>query len=139
MQEIAMKQLIQISYLCTALVGCASGVADDRAAGEQDDPIRSSAWTAPIALSAPIPPTDVVENPAVAVNAAGAEVAAWDDQDASGAQLVRVRSSADGASFSPQITLDRGVEPAVALAPGGRAVAVWVASGGALRASVRST
>lgn len=133
-----MKQLFLIGYLSAWLAGCASAAADDRAAGEQDDLITSSSWTAPIPLSAPIPPTNVVENPAVAVNAAGAEVAAWDDQDASGAQLVRVRSSVDGASFSPQITLDRGVEPAVALAPGGRAVAVWVAAGGALRASVRS-
>ncbi len=133
-----MKSALLIGLLSALAVGCTRAAADDRAGGAQSDPIAASAWTAPVALSAPIPPTDVVENPAVAVNAAGAEVAAWDDQDTSGTQLVRVRSSADGASFSPQSTLDRGVEPAVALAPGGRAVAVWVASGGGLRASVRS-
>jgi hypothetical protein len=133
-----MKNAWLIGALSALAAGCASTAVDDRTNGEQDGPIESSSWSAPIALSAPIPPTDVVENPAVAVNASGAEVAAWDDQDASGAQLVRVRSTAGGASFSPQTTLDRGVEPAVALAPGGRAVAVWVASGGTLRASVRS-
>lgn len=96
-------------------------------------------WSAPISLSTPIPPTDVVGNPSVAVNAAGAQLAAWYDQAADGTQFVHVRSSADGTSWSAPTTLGHGVEPTVALAPDGRAVAVWVGLDGAgsLQASVR--
>ena len=123
-----------------AAAGCTSTVMDDRAEGEANAQIASP-WTAPVSLSVPIPPTDVVESPAVAVDAAGAEVAAWDDQAADGTQFVHVRSSADGASFSASITLGHGVAPAVALAPDGRAVAVWVglatSISGTLEASVR--
>ena len=84
--------------------------------------LAASSWTAPAVLSTPIPPTDVVESPSVAVNASGAEVAAWDDQAADGTQFVHVRTSADGRTWSSPTTLGRGVEVAVALAPDGRAV-----------------
>ncbi|HEX7843168.1 MAG TPA: hypothetical protein VF469_37110 [Kofleriaceae bacterium] len=130
------------------LVGCLSVLVAagcmDTADGQSDDEWTeqlASPWTAPVSLSVPIPPTDVVENPAVAVNAAGAEVAAWDDQAADGTQFVHVRTSADGVHFSPPTTLGHGVEPAVALAPDGRAVAVWIglstSISGTLQASVR--
>ena len=96
-------------------------------------------WSAPVSLSTPIPPTDVVGNPAIAVNASGAEVAAWYDQAADGTQFVHVRTSADGSAWSAATTLGHGIAPAVALAGDGRAVAVWwsLDGAGSVRASVR--
>jgi hypothetical protein len=101
----------------------------------------TGSWSPPVQLSAPIPPTDVVGDPAVAVNGTGAEVAAWYDQAADGTQLVHVRTSADGRTWSAPTTLGGGVAPAVALAPDGRAVAVWEGLPpvtGTIQASVRA-
>src|SRR5207249_4383284 len=87
---------------------------------------NAAPWSTPFSLSTPIPPTDVVDGPAAAVNASGAEVAAWYDQAADGTQFVHVRTSTNGTTWSAVTTLGHGVAPSVALAPGGRAVAVWV-------------
>jgi hypothetical protein len=97
-------------------------------------------WSAPIQLSTPIPPTDVVGGPAIAVNASGAQVAAWYDQASDGTQFVHVRTSTNGQAWSAATTLGGGVSPAVALAPDGRAVAVWEGLPpitGTIQASVR--
>ena len=68
---------------------------------------------------------------ALAVNAAGTEVAAGSDSTNS----VQACTSADGQTWSAPVTLGQGYHPAVAIAPDGRAVAVWTASG--VLASVR--
>jgi len=71
---------------------------------------------------------------ALAVNAAGAEVAAGSDSSNS----VQVCTSADGQTWSAPVTLGQGYNPAVAIAPDGRAVAVWRDSADAgVSASVR--
>src|SRR5215831_20028325 len=56
---------------------------------------------------------------ALAVNAAGAEVAAGSDSSNS----VQACASADGQTWSAPVTLGQGDHPAVAIAPDGRAVA----------------
>jgi hypothetical protein len=114
-----------------AVVGLTAAAAPALAAGS---------WSAPIQLSTPIPPTDVVGDPSVAVNASGAQAAAWYDQAADGTQFVHVRTSANGQTWSAATTLGGGVSPAVALAPDGRAVAVWEGLPpitGTIQASVR--
>jgi hypothetical protein len=74
---------------------------------------------------------------AVAVNATGAELTAG----FSNANMsIQVCSSPDGQSWSAPVTLAQGVSPAVAIAPNGRAVAVWEGGPGTaatLQASVR--
>lgn len=60
---------------------------------------------------------------ALAVNAAGAEVAAGWPQN--GAGPVQVCASADGQNWSAPVTLGQGVSPTVAIAPDGRAVVAW--------------
>jgi len=61
----------------------------------------------------------------VAVNAAGAQVAAGFGQNAGGSgSSVQVCTSADGQAWSAPVTLAQGTSPAVAIAPDGRAVAV---------------
>jgi hypothetical protein len=62
---------------------------------------------------------------ALAVNAAGAEVAAGYQQNADGSMSVQVCTSANGQSWSAPVTLGQGVSPAVAIAPDGRAVVAW--------------
>ena len=62
---------------------------------------------------------------ALAVNAAGAEVAAGYQQTASGSMSVQVCTSADGQSWSAPVTLGQGVIPSVAIAPDGRAIVAW--------------
>jgi len=97
-------------------------------------------WSAPVRLSTPIPPTDVVGGPTIAVTSTGSQAAAWYDQAADGSQFVHVRTSADGRTWSAPTTLGGGVSPAVALAPDGRAVAVWEGLppiSGVMKASVR--
>jgi hypothetical protein len=73
----------------------------------------------------------------VAVNAAGAQAAAgFSNADMS----VQVCTSGDGQTWSAPVTLAQGVTPAVAIAPDGRAVAVWVGGPGTaptVQASVR--
>ena len=138
-----LQQLFLVGWASVAgATGCASAAAEGPSAEQDSAQIASPSWSAPVPLSQPIPPTDVVERPAVAISPSGAELAAWDDQAADGNQFVHVRFSSDGASFSPATTLDHGVEPAVALAPDGRAVVVWVglstSISGTLEASVRA-
>src|SRR6516162_3019045 len=69
---------------------------------------------------------------ALAVNAAGAEVAAGSDSTNS----VQACTSADGQNWSAPVTLGQGYHPALAIAPDGRVVAVWTTASTVL-ASVR--
>ena len=62
---------------------------------------------------------------ALAVNAAGAQVAAGYQQNADGSMSVQVCTSADGQSWSAPVTVGQGVIPSVAIAPDGRAVVAW--------------
>ena len=71
----------------------------------------------------------------LAVNAAGTEVAAGSQQNPDNTVSVQACTSADGQTWSAPVTLGQGYNPAVAIAPDGRAVAVWTASG--VWASVR--
>jgi len=73
---------------------------------------------------------------ALAVNAAGVEVAAGYQQNPDNTMSVQVCTSADGQNWSAPVTLGQGVSPAVAIAPDGRVVAVWT-SASAVSASVR--
>lgn len=98
-------------------------------------------WSAPVQLSTPIAPTYVVDGATVAANHSGALVAAWEDQASDGTQFVHVRTSADGTTWSAPTTLGEGVTPSVALAPDGRAVAMWTGLppiAGTVQASVRA-
>src|SRR5262252_9015463 len=72
---------------------------------------------------------------ALAVNAAGTEVAAGSQQNPDNTVSVQVCTSADGQTWSAPVTLGQGYNPAVAIAPDGRAVAVWTGAG--ILASVR--
>src|SRR5215472_12602778 len=72
---------------------------------------------------------------ALAVNAAGAEVAAGSQQNPDNTVSVQVCTSADGQTWSAPVTVGQGVSPAVAIAPDGRVVAVW--TGSTISASVR--
>src|SRR6516162_10864685 len=58
---------------------------------------------------------------ALAVNAAGAEVAAGSDSTNS----VQACTSADGQNWSAPVTLGQGYNLVVAIAPDGRVVVVW--------------
>ncbi|HEV2372816.1 MAG TPA: hypothetical protein VGS19_11665 [Streptosporangiaceae bacterium] len=76
----------------------------------------------------------------VAVNAAGAQAAAGYQQNPDNSITVQVCTSADGQTWSAPVTLAQGVSPAVAIAPDGRAVAVWEGGPGTsptVQASVR--
>jgi hypothetical protein len=72
---------------------------------------------------------------ALAVNAAGAQVAAGSQQNPDNTVSVQVCTSADGQTWSAPVTLGQGYSPAVAIAPDGRVVAVWTGAG--IQASVR--
>jgi hypothetical protein len=85
----------------------------------------TGSWSPPVQLSAPIPPTDVVGDPAVAVNGTGAEVAAWYDQAADGTQLVHIRTSADGRNWSAPTNSG----PFALTAAPGHAALLWIAGG----------
>ncbi|MGH3122590.1 MAG: hypothetical protein ACRDND_16395, partial [Streptosporangiaceae bacterium] len=77
---------------------------------------------------------------ALAVNAAGAEVAAGYQQNADGSFSVQVCTSTDGQNWSAPATLGHGVTPAVAIAPDGRAVVAWAGASNnvyTVQASVR--
>jgi hypothetical protein len=87
----------------------------------------ASSWSPPVQLPAWC-------GGSVAVNAAGAQAAAGYHQNADGFS-VQVCTSADGQAWSAPVTLAHGVSPAVAIAPDGRAVAVW--TGATVQASVR--
>jgi hypothetical protein len=73
----------------------------------------------------------------VAVNAAGTQVTAG---FSNASMSVQVCTSVDGQTWSGPVTLAQGISPAVAIAPNGRAVAVWEGGPGTaatLQASVR--
>jgi hypothetical protein len=84
-----------------------------------------TAWSPPVQLPGAC-------GAALAVNAAGAEVAAGSD----GTMSVQVCTSTDGQTWSAPVTLGQGAHPAVAIAPDGRVVAVWTTAS-AVSASVR--
>jgi hypothetical protein len=93
----------------------------------------ASSWSTPVALPGSC-------GQSVAVNAAGAEVAAGYRQNADGTITVQVCTSPDGQNWSAPVTLGQGVSPAVAISPDGRAVAVWEGGPGTaatVQASVR--
>jgi hypothetical protein len=83
-------------------------------------PARGASWSTPVA-----PPAGC--GTALAVNAAGAMVLAGFSQTGSGLEAfsVEVCTSGDGVHWSGPTTIGQGVAPAVAIAPDGRAVAIW--------------
>ena len=83
-----------------------------------------TAWSPPVQLPGAC-------GAALAVNAAGTEVAAGSDSTNS----VQACTSADGQNWSAPVTLGQGYHPALAIAPDGRVVAVW--RDGPIQASVR--
>ena len=87
-----------------------------------------TAWSPPVQLPGAC-------GAALAVNAAGAEVAAGDQRNPDNTVSVQACTSADGQNWSAPVTLGQGDSPAVAIAPDGRAVAVW--TGATISASVR--
>lgn len=90
----------------------------------------AGSWSAPVPLPG-------LCGGSVAVNAAGAQATAG----FSNANMsIQVCASPDGQTWSAPVTLAPGVSPAVAIAPDGRAVAVWEGGPGTaatLQASVR--
>jgi hypothetical protein len=90
-----------------------------QAAGSWSPPVQLPAWC----------------GGSVAVNAAGAQAAVGYHQNADGSMPVQACTSTDGQTWSAPVTLAQGVSPAVAIAPDGRAVAVW--TGATIQASVR--
>ena len=103
--------------------------------------LGTSAAVAPVAQAAgswssPVPLPGLCGG-AIAVNAAGAQVTAG----FSNANMsVQACTSPDGHTWSAPVTLAPGISPAVAIAPDGRAVAVWDGGPGTaaiLQASVR--
>jgi hypothetical protein len=81
----------------------------------------AGSWSAPVQLPAGCAASSVPIG-SVAVNAAGAEVAAANVNGFSG---VSVCTSTDGQTWSVPVTVGQGVGPAVALAPDGRALVAW--------------
>lgn len=80
----------------------------------------AGSWSSPVQLPAGC--ASSVATGSVAVNAAGAEVAA---ANVNGISAVSVCTSSDGQTWSAPITVGQGVSPAVALAPDGRVVVAW--------------
>jgi len=88
----------------------------------------ASGWTTPVALSKPIPPTFYVTSPVVAVNSAGAQAAAWVNED--NYLLLQVAAQDAGGSWTKAQTLTppsgvNAADPSVAIGPAGNAVAIW--------------
>ncbi len=88
----------------------------------------ASGWTPPVALSTPIPPTDYVTSPVVAINSSGAQAAAWVNEDND--LLLQVAAQDAGGSWTPTQTQTppsgvNAATPSVAISPAGKAVAVW--------------
>jgi hypothetical protein len=84
-------------------------------------------WSAPATLSTPVPPSFYTAYPFVAINSSGAKVAAWINED--NFLLLQVATQDAGGSWSAARSLsssnaDAGT-PAVAIGPGGNAVAMW--------------
>src|SRR5690348_2655316 len=93
----------------------------------------ASSWSPPVQLPGSC-------GGSVAVNAAGVQAAAGYQQNPDNSITVQVCTSADGQTWSAPVTLAQGVSPAVAIAPDGRAVAVWEGGPGTsptVQASVR--
>lgn len=88
----------------------------------------SGGWSAPVSLSTPIPPTLYTTTPAVGINSSGAQAAAWVNE--SNYLLLQVAARDAGGSWSKAQTLTpasgwNAAVPAVAVGPGGNAVAIW--------------
>ena len=81
-------------------------------------------WSPPVQLPGACGggPTAV---PTIAVNTAGAQVAAGHYQAPDNTMQAQVCTSTDGQAWSTLFTLGPGVDPSVALAPDGRAVVAW--------------
>jgi hypothetical protein len=84
-------------------------------------------WSTPVTLSTPVPPSFYTTSPVVAINSSGAQAAVWINEDTS--LLVQVATQDAGGSWSQARTLtssnDDAGSPAVAIGPGGNAVAMW--------------
>ena len=93
----------------------------------------ASGWSAPVSLPASGYP------PLAVVNSAGAAAAIWYVQTPANTFAVDVASSPDGHTWLAAVTLDQGVEPAVALAPDGRAGAAWQGLSGPASLGVRAS
>lgn len=83
----------------------------------------ASSWSPPVQLPAGCVSSG--SQPGLAVNAAGAEAAAGSQLNADNSVSVLVCTSADGQSWPAPATVGQGTNPAVALAPDGRAVTAW--------------
>jgi hypothetical protein len=84
-------------------------------------------WSTPVTLSTPVPPSFYTTSPVVAINSSGAQAAVWINEDTS--LRVQVATQDAGGSWSQARTLtssnDDAGSPAVAIGPGGNAVAMW--------------
>lgn len=85
------------------------------------------AFSAPVAVSVPIPPTDVMSSPSAAISTGGAAVAIWQEQTAAQTMQISVASTSDGQHWSAPTPLGEGIRPEIAIGPDGTAVAVWEA------------
>ena len=83
----------------------------------------ASSWSPPVQLPAGCVSSGSV--PGLAVNAAGVEAAAGSQLNADNSSSVLVCTSADGQTWPAPATVGQGNNPAVALAPDGRAVTAW--------------
>ena len=83
----------------------------------------ASSWSPPVQLPAGCVSSGSV--PGLAVNAAGTEAAAGSQLNADNSSSVLVCTSADGQTWPAPATVGQGNNPAVALAPDGRAVTAW--------------
>ena len=83
----------------------------------------ASSWSPPVQLPAGCVSSGSV--PGLAVNAAGTEAAAGSQLNAGNSSSVLVCTSADGQTWPAPATVGQGTNPAVALAPDGRAVTAW--------------
>ena len=84
-----------------------------------------AAWSAPVNPPAGCGSQSGGVIPALALNASGAWVIASFVQNSDGTFSVQACTSSDGVNWSTPVTVGQGISPAVALAPNGRAVAIW--------------
>jgi len=89
-------------------------------------PAQAAQWSTPVQPPAGCDATPSGA-PSLALNAAGAWVVAAFAQTGSGLEAFSVSActSNDGVNWSGPIIIGQGTSPAVAIAPDGRAVAVW--------------
>jgi hypothetical protein len=91
-------------------------------------PARAEAqWSTPVQPPAGCGTTPTAPAPSLALNASGAWVVVGYAQTGSGLQAFSVMActSSDGVTWSAPVTIGLGTSPSVAMAPDGRAVAVW--------------